>query len=232
MTEEIGTSMAIIGGDLAESLAESALASSGFPAARCVKAIRAQSDMVRDTGYGQMLDVSISARSDVERSDIELLQVFKTAIYTFDGPLRIGAILAGAKEGQLRTLRSYAVPVGVSFQIIDDILGFFGDAKKGGASDISDLKEGKRTLMLLDLLEKCTPDERMFVLSKVGSPGMTSGDALRVRSMAKVYGLDDLSRAEARLKVEKGISALEGADLDPIMRGYLVSIAHDMLGRA
>jgi geranylgeranyl diphosphate synthase type I len=229
---DLGSSLAIIGGDLAESLAGSALSSSGFPPGMCLRAIRSQSEMVRDTGYGQMMDVSLSSRDAVSERDIEMLQVHKTAIYTFDGPLRIGAILAGAKKGQLRSLHEYAIPVGVSFQIIDDVLGFFGDPKKGGESDISDLKEGKSTLILMDLLNKCTKEEADLIRSEVGSPHMTIEDAVRIRALARSHGSDAASRDYARKKVEYGIAALDGADLDPTMKGYLVQIAKDLLGRA
>jgi geranylgeranyl pyrophosphate synthase len=224
--------MALINGDLAESMAENVLASSGFPPRRCISAIKAQSEMVRDTGYGQVLDVSVFGRKDVTEEDIERLQYYKTAVYTICGPLRIGALLAGARKGQLKALDAYAAPVGVSFQIIDDVLGFYGDPKKGGPSDISDLKEGKRTFMLLDLLGSCTEEERSFVNRMVGSPDLTLEDVERIRTLAESYGVDAMSRDRARIKVEQGGAALEGSDLDPMMKGHLIRMANDLLERA
>lgn len=224
--------MAIIGGDLAESLAESAIAGSGFPPGKCLKAVRAMAEMVRDTGYGQMMDVSLGGREEAGEAEIEMLQRYKTAIYTFDGPLRIGAILAGASEAELGTLRGYGIPVGISFQIIDDLLGFFGDRKRGGASDISDLKEGKRTKVLLDLVRICNEDERAFLRAKVGSRDLTLQDAEGIRDLARKYAIDALSREKARKKVDEGIAALEGADLEASMKGYLVRMAQDLLSRA
>jgi geranylgeranyl pyrophosphate synthase len=72
----------------------------------------------------------------------------KTAHYSFEMPLRIGAVLAGAGREELAALSSYAIPLGTAFQITDDILGAVGDERKTGKSAIDDLAQGKQTVPL------------------------------------------------------------------------------------
>ncbi|MDG6223937.1 MAG: polyprenyl synthetase family protein [Candidatus Thermoplasmatota archaeon] len=228
---DTGLGMAIIGGDLAESLAEIALASSGFPEDRIVRAMICMSRMVRDTGYGQIMDLSRGDPLDASASSIAAIQHYKTARYTFEGPLVIGALLAGASDTALEALKGYGVPVGISFQVTDDLLGFFGDPKKGGQNDISDLREGKSTLILKDLLDACPPEERERFDSWIGSPSLSQDQARTIRDMARQRKVDQLSRDHARSKVEEGIMSLERADLDEEAVVLLKELAYSLLKR-
>ena len=90
-----------------------------------------------------------------KRREKEILEVHrnKTAKYTVEGPLHLGAMLAGADEKILKVFSDYAVPVGIAFQIQDDILGAFGNEKKLGKPVCSDLREGKQTLLVAKALE-------------------------------------------------------------------------------
>lgn len=79
---------------------------------------------------------------------------YKTSSYSFVGPLTIGAALAGASDTQLDQLRYIAHPLGVAYQLQDDLLGVFGNTLKTGKSSVGDIREGKRTYMVeqFDLL--------------------------------------------------------------------------------
>jgi len=71
---------------------------------------------------------------DVTREQILSMYENKTARYTFEGPLHVGAVLAGASETFLKQLSAFAVPLGIAFQIQDDMLGVYGDTEKTGKS--------------------------------------------------------------------------------------------------
>ena len=73
---------------------------------------------------------------------------FKTAAYTVERPLHLGAALAGARAGDRRALRGYGADIGVAFQLRDDLLGVYGDPAVTGKPAGDDLVEGKRTLLL------------------------------------------------------------------------------------
>src|SRR5438128_1739928 len=76
------------------------------------------------------------------------VQRLKTGSYTFELPLLLGAILANAHAHVFDALSAYARPLGQAFQIADDLLGTFGSPEETGKSHASDLREGKRTLLV------------------------------------------------------------------------------------
>lgn len=106
-----------------------------------------------NTGFGQAFDVGLEKISDWIEEDVIALHRAKTAIYTYENPLFIGAILAGLEGEVFEILHQYSMDGGVAFQLQDDILGVFGDSEKTGKSDDSDLLQGKRTLLVLKTLE-------------------------------------------------------------------------------
>jgi len=230
--ERFGYNMAVIGGDLAESLGEKVLAASGFPPERVVEAVRVQSDMIRDTGFGQVFDIHSEVRPSWSEDMVEKVQKYKTARYTLEGPLHIGAVLHGAEEGQLRALSGYAIPVGIAFQIVDDILGFFGDPKRGGKEDLADIKEGKRTLLITKAMELAGGEDRRLLMETLGSDHITVEEAERVRGIIRDCGSERYSRMRASELTVKGITALEGADLEDDVVEFLKDLAGYLLDRA
>ncbi len=111
-------------------------------------------DMVNRTILGQTIEIKWTQenRFDLNEDDILLILESKTGYYTIAGPMRLGAILGGATESQLESIYRFGVMLGRSFQIIDDLLDltsdFSGQKKQLG----NDIYEGKRTIMLIHLL--------------------------------------------------------------------------------
>jgi len=227
-----GMNMAIIAGDLAESFGEKALLVSGFPQDRIQDALLCQTEMIRDTGYGQMFDLYSVELPEWTEEMVIRVHTYKTARYTLDSPLRIGALLHGATEEQLSALSGFAVPVGVAFQLIDDILGFFGDPKRGGPSDLSDIEEGKRTLLIIKALERSDPDQKEKLMGLLGNDGLTVEDVGWIRNLIRETGSEDYSRKLALSKTAEGISSLENADLDPWVVRFLKEFADYLASRA
>jgi geranylgeranyl diphosphate synthase type I len=229
---KFGTDIAIIGGDLAESLGEKALVTSGFPSERILDALLLQADMIRDTGLGQVLDLYSEALHEWSEDMVLKVQKYKTARYTFEGPLQIGAALHGATETQMRSLSEFSIPVGVAFQIIDDILGFFGDPGRGGKEDIADIKEGKRTLLILKALENVSEMDREMIENALGKKDLTVEEAEIVRKIVKECGSEQYSREKAEELSKIGMDALEKSDLDPEVVGFLGQLTGYLLSRA
>lgn len=112
--------------------------------------------MLTRTALGQTAEIKWTKENkfDLKEKDILFILESKTAYYTIAGPMRLGAILAGAKEKQLRAIYEFGKPLGYAFQIRDDILDLtsdFGGLKKQQGNDIY---EGKRTIMLVHLLNQ------------------------------------------------------------------------------
>lgn len=102
---------------------------------------------VFEVAGGELLDVE-SASAPRGSVDSLAIMTFKTASYSFVGPLLIGAILAGAPLNAQRTVRSFGLNLGVAYQLTDDILGIFGDSDETGKSNDGDIREGKATYLV------------------------------------------------------------------------------------
>ena len=102
---------------------------------------------------GQYLDI-LEERAWLTQPEDELLDramrviVYKSAKYSIQAPLVIGAALAGGSDDQLDSLRAFGLPLGIAFQLRDDVLGVFGDALVTGKPSGDDLREGKRTVLI------------------------------------------------------------------------------------
>jgi len=76
------------------------------------------------------------------------VMLYKTAKYSLEAPMLIGAAFAGADEELLHAFSTFAVPLGLAFQLRDDVLGVFGDPAVTGKPVGDDLREGKRTVLV------------------------------------------------------------------------------------
>lgn len=97
---------------------------------------------------GQMLDILAEARGAADLDTPQRVSRYKTAAYTMERPMHLGAVLAGADAATIAGLRECGVNAGIAFQHIDDLLGVFGDPAVTGKPSGDDLREGKRTLLL------------------------------------------------------------------------------------
>jgi geranylgeranyl diphosphate synthase type I len=140
-----GDAGAILAGDLASALAQDVLSALPVPAERIVETMRVFARVQREVITGQLLDLRGAG-------PVEAMHDLKTGSYTVRGPLAIGAILAGASAEQRAALDRFAGPLGVAFQLRDDLLGTFGDESKTGKPAGSDLRAGKRTALVAEVL--------------------------------------------------------------------------------
>lgn len=129
------------------------------PALRILEAI---SKMVQESVHGQAVELDWVRRSlwDVSLDDYVNMVILKTGWYSFITPVTIGAIAARAAPDQLEQLTAFARQLSVAFQIQDDILNLDGDITAYGKEIGGDLWEGKRTVILIRLIQSASPDER------------------------------------------------------------------------
>ena len=109
------------------------------------------------TCWGQIMD-SIYSRQKKLKADqrsARFISTFKTAYYTIFYPMVMGYILTGQNNHEIiKKIKDFALPLGLAFQIRDDILGIFGSSQATGKSDISDIVEGKFTLLINTVLKQ------------------------------------------------------------------------------
>lgn len=128
---------------------------------------------------GELLDVEAAFVNDVVFDPLKIYR-YKTASYSFIGPLLSGAICAGADGDTLQMLERFAEKIGVAYQLQDDLLGVFGDEKETGKSTLSDLREGKQTLLInfhKDLMNK----EQLGNFKKFGDSHASEEELIAIR---------------------------------------------------
>ena len=145
--EYYGISMAVVMGDMMEFLGRRVLSQSKFSDKNKIEAIKKLEQILISTAHGEMFEYWIrknQKRETAKEKDILEIYKNKTACYTFVGPLQIGALLAGASTKTLLSLEKIGLPLGVAFQIKDDI------------EDInSDKQEGQPSLLTLKSIDEC-----------------------------------------------------------------------------
>lgn len=124
---------------------------------------------------GQVLDVSFPHISDVSEEDYYLMVGGKTAAL-FKACSEVGAIVGGGSQNDVEMLGSYGWNAGIAFQIIDDCLGVTSDEKTLGKPVGSDLREGKKTLIIIHALKHSSPNEREIIDRVLGVENASQGD--------------------------------------------------------
>jgi geranylgeranyl diphosphate synthase type I len=143
-SKRLGDAAAVLAGDLACAYAQDALLESDFPAERLLAAARAFARIQEEVVTGQLAEMSTHA-------SVEVIHALKTASYTVTGPLALGAHLAGASELRVAQLARYGRPLGIAFQLRDDLLGAFGDTSATGKPVGNDIRQGKRTALVAEM---------------------------------------------------------------------------------
>ncbi|MEH3034214.1 MAG: polyprenyl synthetase family protein [Aeromicrobium erythreum] len=115
------------------------------------------------------LDVLAQTRETVDAEHALRVVVYKSAKYTVERPLHVGAALAGADQDLIDRLSDVALPLGAAFQLRDDVLGVFGDPAQTGKPAGDDLREGKRTLLVARTEELADDGGRTLVRRLLGT---------------------------------------------------------------
>lgn len=181
--KHFGVSMAITAGDLLGSMGSQRIFSAKFSADRIVRALSVMQGSISRTGLGQAMDIHMGYAGKGTEKEVLVMYQNKTARYTFESPLHLGGILAGATEDLLEAFTQYALPLGIAFQLQDDMLGIYGESRKMGKLVGSDIAEGKMTLLLVKALELSVPGDRKKLLSLIGKADITEKEVQCARSI-------------------------------------------------
>ena len=228
-----GSAMALLAGDLASQLAMTLLSHSSLAPNIVARALSHYSQIAIDVCYGQVLDMLLPQRPLNEISEDEVWKVmeYKTARYTVEGPMHLGAILAGAEDTILEHLSAYGVPLGVAFQLQDDILGIFGEETLTGKSAASDLTDGKRTLLLLKAWKRANEKERRLLHQVLGNPQATHEEIRTARRVLEATGARRCTMQLAQELVTQAKQGLVDLSLTDSSRRFLIELADFVLGR-
>ena len=223
--EAFGVGSAILLGDLCLSWSDQMLSTCGLPAPLLREGHRVFDEMRTELMGGQYLDLLEQARGggSVERA----LRVarYKSAKYTIEKPLHLGAVLAGAGQDVLNGYSGYGLPLGEAFQLRDDVLGVFGDPAETGKPAGDDLREGKRTALVAMALEAADARQAAVVRRHLGDPHLSDDGVATLRSVICETGA--LARVEEMVAelMSDALEALEAAPIDDDARVVLRELA-------
>lgn len=234
-----GRGSAILLGDLlvawSDDLLEQGLADAAPAPAAAARARYAL--MRRDVTIGQFLDVAEESAFRTEADDRHAERALrvaslKSARYSVQQPLLIGASLAGADETQLRALSDFGHPLGMAFQLRDDVLGVFGDTAVTGKPSGDDLREGKRTVLIAYAREGMPPGTRRTVDELIGDPDLDGTQIAALQRTIRDTGA--LERVEALIAeyARSADRALAGAPLGNAAVGELRDLADAATSRS
>jgi geranylgeranyl diphosphate synthase type I len=149
---------------------------------------------------------------------------YKSAKYSIERPLHIGATLAGAQPAQLARLSAYGLPLGEAFQLRDDLLGVFGDPAATGKPAGDDLVEGKRTVLVALALDAAPTAEAARLDAALGT-ALADSDVAELRQIIDDSGAHQQVEQVITELASKATTALGDHDLDPHARGVLLQLA-------
>lgn len=190
-------------------------------------------EMSARTVEGQALDVGWVRDDlyDLTPDDYLNMALGKTGYYSGIAPLKVGAIIAGASDEEQKALEGFGRNSSIAFQIQDDLLNILGDERTMGKDYLSDVLEGKRTLMIIHSLAEAGPSDRqrLVELLRVGQT-KDRERALEVVDMMRRCGSIDYARDYARGLIEEARSYLTGIP-ESEARDVLASMADFFLER-
>ena len=205
---QFGAGGAILLGDLCLSWADEMLMNSGFKNQELKNAKQLYDLMRTELLAGQYLDLLEQAKSDADLNNILQVITYKSAKYTIERPLHMGALLAGADEKVVQVLTDYGIPLGIAFQLRDDLLGVFGDEKITGKPAGDDLREGKHTVLISLALQKLDSNKALVLKSKLGNKDLSSDDIASLQALLIESGaVDEVEKLIAGNR-EKALNAL------------------------
>jgi geranylgeranyl diphosphate synthase type I len=169
---------------------------------------------------GQSLDLVGTALRTNDVEDARRIATYKSAKYTVERPLHLGAALAGRLDELAESLSAIGLPLGEAFQLRDDVLGVFGEERVTGKPVGDDLREGKPTPLLAIASGRVDADG-LALLARVGAGDLEETEVKALQELFVASG--------AVAEVETTIDALVDQAIRALEESSLTTPAHDLL---
>lgn len=186
---------------------------------------------------GQYLDILeerawVAQPDDEQRLRAERIIVYKSAKYSIEAPLVIGGAIAGADGAQSAALREFGLPLGIAYQLRDDLLGVYGDPEVTGKPSGDDLREGKRTMLIAIARERLSAGQRRLLDELLGDPDLDA-DQIRMlqRTIAECGAVDELESMISD-HAARAVAVLERAPLSQAARSELGALVRTVTRRS
>ncbi len=157
------------------------------------KILTTYNNIVIDTVKGEILDVYLpyieknDKNHKLNEEDIMEIYRLKTSIYTIVGPFTLGMILSNNKDKDIEEMKNVLLPLGIAFQIKDDIIGVFSSTDVIGKPNYSDIEEFKQTILYSYI--KTNKKEYLDELLKIyGKKNITNKEYNKVKELLTISG--------------------------------------------
>ncbi len=223
--EAFGLSAAVLLGDLCLIWADELLNTSGMPTEALLRTQPVYDEMRVELMAGQYLDLLEQALGGGTIESALRVARYKSAKYTIEKPLHMGAALAGAPAELTAAYTAYGLPLGEAFQLRDDVLGVFGDPAETGKPAGDDLREGKRTALIAMALSEASPAQSAVVRRHLGDPHLGEQGVTELREVLVDTGARDRVEALIGELLEQAQTGLDQASVAPEAREVLAGLA-------
>lgn len=220
-----GTGAAILLGDLFLTWSDQLFSASGLPPAALRRARPLFDAMRTELMAGQYLDLVAQVQAAPDPGLIATVLRYKSAKYTIEHPIRLGATLAGADDAFIDGLGGFGLPLGEAFQLRDDVLGVFGDPAVTGKPAGDDLREGKQTLLIAEAMARVEPAEAELLRAGVGDPDLDDDGVRRMLGILDRSGALGAVEEQIDERLRASLAALDALPLDPEARQALRTLA-------
>jgi geranylgeranyl diphosphate synthase type I len=225
--QAFGTGAAILLGDLLLCWTDEMFRSSGLAAEALGRGQPVLDRMRTEVMAGQYLDMLAQATGDASVESALRVAEHKSAKYTIERPLHLGAAMAGPADraGVEAACTAYGLPLGIAFQLRDDILGVFGDPAQTGKPAGDDVREGKRTVLLAITMARASARQASLISRRLGDPLLDAAGTAQVRAVITETGA--LAECEQMINrnVARALGALQGAPVTAEARDALAELA-------
>jgi geranylgeranyl diphosphate synthase type I len=180
---------------------------------------------------GQFLDADAAARRDADLARALRIATLKSGRYSVARPLELGAVLAGVGDATAAGLVAIGDPLGVAFQLGDDLLGVFGDPRATGKPAGADLIEGKRTVLVAETLARLEGTDHGRFAAGLGDAQLDAAGVDVLRGLIEASGARAAVEARIRDTVAQAEGAIAELPVDPARRDELVAFATWLVDR-
>ncbi len=207
VAEDFGNNLGILGGDSSYYFGLEAYFSNGFNSDFNHRAIQYYEQAFHEVCDGVLIEIDMVNKTDLKMEDyIEMISLKTGAL--IEKSIIIGASYAGVSDRQKELLSTYGKNLGIIFQIIDDILGTFGDEKVTGKPTDGDIREGKKTALLITTLNKIEGEDKSRLLELIEKQDITNDEVNQVKQLYEKAGAIDECKSLAKKYFEQAKEAL------------------------
>ncbi|MEW6101700.1 MAG: polyprenyl synthetase family protein [Candidatus Omnitrophota bacterium] len=226
-----GEDLAIIIGDVMYAMALDAFGSVKEDPRRKEKTLKKLIQAAFYTGCGEFSELLLGLKDigKVTKEDIYKIYDFKTANYTFASPLSMGATLAGAGDKEIKLLFNYGINLGRAFQIKDDIIGIFSKTRETGKSNLTDLKEAKRTLLIWYAYNHTNKAGKTLIEKIMAGSNFTNALLSKARKVIKESAAVEYAKKEITSLLHKSEGLIKASRLKPAFKESLSAFSRGLL---